>query len=351
VSALQPDRDYTPSVRFDIFKAVSAMPDALPELQLIVLPGAHAAGVAVSLDILRAAATLAPGLTLPPPRWRVLSPEGGDVELAGGLRCPTQPLDDADDAGLWVVPGLAIESAVALEQRLAQTDARAVAGHLALRLAQGLPVAATCSSVFLLRGSGALDDRRVTTTWWLAQHLRRTAPGCRVEAERIVCVDGALVTAGAAMAQVDLMLHLLHGHGAALADAVSRVLLLDARTAQSAYALPSLIANGDALVRRLVRTIEDALPRPPAVAALADAFAMSPRTLSRRVRDATGQGPSALIQAVRLERARRLIETTRMSIDQVAAAVGYEDATALRRLMRRRTGATPTRFRAQAAPR
>lgn len=334
-----------------MFKAVSAMPDALPELQLIVLPGAHAAGVAVSLDILRAAATLAPGLTLPAPRWRVLSPEGGDVELAGGLRCPTEPLSRADEDGIRVVPGLASESPEILEHRLSQTDARRVADDLARRLADGQPVAATCSAVFLLRDTGALAGRCVTTTWWLAQHLRRTAPDCRVEADRIVCVDGALVTAGAAMAQVDLMLHLLRGHGAALADAVARVLLLDARTAQSAYTLPALLANGDALVRRLVQRIEETLPRPPAVSALADAFAMSTRTLSRRVRDATGQGPSALIQAVRLARARRLIETTRMSIDQVAAAVGYEDATALRRLMRRRTGATPTRFRAHAEPR
>ena len=338
-----------------MFKAVSAMPDLAPahpsEIQLVVLPGAHAAGVAVSLDMLRAAAMLAPGLMLQAPRWRVLSPAGGDVELAGGLRCPAQLLSDADDTGVWVVPGLATESPDVLEHRLAQPDARRIAERLADRVAQGQPVAATCSSVFLLRDSGALAGRCVTTTWWLAQHLRRTAPGCRVDADRIVCVDGALVTAGAAMAQVDLMLHLLRGHGSALADAVARVLLLDARTAQSAYTLPSLLANGDALVRRLVRRIEKALPRPPAVAALADAFAMSPRTLSRRVRDATGQGPSALIQAVRLTHARRLIETTRMSIDQVAAAVGYEDATALRRLMRKRTGATPTRFRAHAEPR
>ena len=98
--------------------------------------------------------------------------------------------------------------------------------------------------------------------------------------------------------------------------------------------------------------VEQALRNGPMpVSQLAEGFAMSPRGLSRRVRDATGQGPSALIQAVRLARARRLLETTRMSIDQVAAAVGYDDATALRRLMRRRTGATPTRFRAHAEPR
>jgi transcriptional regulator GlxA family with amidase domain len=38
-----------------------------------------------------------------------------------------------------------------------------------------------------------------------------------------------------------------------------------------------------------------------------------------------------------------------MNIEQVAAAVGYDDATALRRLMRKLAGANPSRFRAQVA--
>lgn len=72
---------------------------------------------------------------------------------------------------------------------------------------------------------------------------------------------------------------------------------------------------------------------------------MSQRTLSRRVGAATGQSPLDLIQAVRLHRARQLIESSRMSVDQVAAAIGYEDATALRRLMRQSSGANPSWFR------
>ena len=76
---------------------------------------------------------------------------------------------------------------------------------------------------------------------------------------------------------------------------------------------------------------------------------MSERTLARRVRAATGMTPLALLQSVRLNRARMLIETTRMNIAEVAAQVGYEDATALRRLMRKMAGANPSRFRAQVA--
>jgi transcriptional regulator GlxA family with amidase domain len=142
------------------------------------------------------------------------------------------------------------------------------------------------------------------------------------------------------------MLHLLRTRfGTALADAVSKVLLIDARAAQAPFVVPSMLSNGNELIRRLTRRIESSLPKPPSVAALACEFAMSQRTLSRHVRAATGQSPLALVQSVRLHRARMLIETSRMAIEQVAAQVGYEDATALRRLMRRVAGAAPSRFR------
>ena len=91
--------------------------------------------------------------------------------------------------------------------------------------------------------------------------------------------------------------------------------------------------------------IESALPRPPSVEALADEFAMSQRTLSRHVREATGKSTMALVQSVRLNRARMLIESSRMTIDRVAEQVGYEDATALRRLMRKMAGVNPSRYR------
>jgi len=162
----------------------------------------------------------------------------------------------------------------------------------------------------------------------------------------MVCADGPISTAGAAFAQIDLMLHLLRTRqGAALADAVSRVLVIDGRQAQAPFVLPAMTANGNALVARLMASIEAALPQPPSIAALADQYAMSPRTLARHVRAATGLSPLALVQSVRLSRARLLIESSRLSIEQVAVQVGYQDATALRRLMRKAAGAPPSRFR------
>jgi transcriptional regulator GlxA family with amidase domain len=142
------------------------------------------------------------------------------------------------------------------------------------------------------------------------------------------------------------MLHLLRTRfGVALADAVGRTLLIDGRHAQANFVVPTMLANGNELVARLVERIEAALPSPPRVEALAGELAMSPRTLARQVRQATGRSPLALVQSVRLNRARMLIESSRLSIDAVAEKVGYADATALRRLMRKVAGSNPSRYR------
>ena len=319
------------------------------DFTVLVLPGAHASGVAVTLDVLQAATQLAPRMRTPRPAWRLLSPEGGVVTLSSGMQVATRALPARlrAEASTWIIPGLAVDQPAALVERLAQDDALQAIAAVRRHAAQGGAVAAACSAVFLLEAAGLLCGRRATTSWWLAAALRQRAPECTVDADRMVCADGPVSTAGAALAQSDLMLHLLRTRfGIALADAVSRMLLIDARQAQASFVLPSMLANGSELVRRLTQRIEAALPSPPSVAELAAEFALSPRTLARHVHAATGMGALALVQSVRLNRARVLIESSRMSIEQVAGEVGYDDATALRRLMRKTVGAPPSRFRA-----
>lgn len=318
------------------------------DFTVLLLPNAFGSGVAITLDILNAAAALAPLLRLPPPKWRVMSPDGGCVPLSSGMQCDAavMPRRARADLSVWIVPGLGMDSPSAVAGRLASDDARCAIDSLRRHVARGGAVAASCSAVFLLQAAGLLRGRRVTTSWWLAPELRRIEPQCVVDADRMVCTDGPVSTGGAALAQADLMLHLLRARfGTALADAVGKVLLLDARQAQAPFVVPMMMSNGNELVRRLTQCIESSLPNPLSVAALAEVFAMSQRTLARHVRAATGQSALALVQSVRLNRARMLIETSRMSIAQIAHHVGYDDATALRRLMRKTAGATPSKFR------
>jgi transcriptional regulator GlxA family with amidase domain len=320
----------------------------MTDFTVLVLPGAFASSVAATLDVLHAASVLAPRLKLARPTWRVLSPPGGTIALSSGMHLDTValPKRPRPDTAIWIVPGLGLDNATSMASRLALADAQQLIAAVAAHAAQGGKLAAACSAVFLLQAAGLLPGRRVTTSWWLASELRRLEPSCIVDADRMVCVDGRLSTAGASFAQTDLMLHLLRVQfGVALADTVGRVLLLDGRQAQAGFVVPAMLSNGNELIARLVKRIQSALPHPPSVTELATEFAMSQRTLSRHVREATGKSTMALVQSVRLNRARMLIESSRMNIEQVAQQVGYEDATALRRLMRKLAGTRPSRYR------
>ncbi|HXA46244.1 MAG TPA: helix-turn-helix domain-containing protein [Burkholderiaceae bacterium] len=320
----------------------------MTDFTILVLPGAYPTSVAVTLDVLRAASSLAPRMKIARPTWRVLSPATSPVSLSGGMHVEAAVLPQRSrrDDAIWIIPGLGLDTPDAIANGLASANSQRAIDAVAAHAARGGRVAASCSAVFLLQAAGLLPGRRVTTSWWLAPELQRLEPHCIVDADRMVCADGPLSTAGAAFAQTDLLLHLLRQQfGVALADAVGRFLLINARQAQADFVVPTMLSNGSQLIARLVARIEAALPQPPSVAMLADEFAMSQRTLSRHVREATGRSTMALVQSVRLNRARMLIESSRMTIERVAEEVGYEDATALRRLMRKVTGANPSRYR------
>jgi transcriptional regulator GlxA family with amidase domain len=320
------------------------------DFTVLVLEGAYPTSVAATLDMLAAAAALAPRVGAPLPRWRVCSVSGGALALQSGITLQTRPLPlprrARGEQSVWVVPGLGWRPELSPRQRLEQPDAVAAARAIARHARAGGTVAASCSAVFLLHAAGLLSHTTVTTSWWLAPQLQRLAPLCTVDANRMVCDQGSVVTAGAAFAHADLMLHLLRQRcGPALTDAVARMLLIDGRQAQAPYIAPQVWASGKHLVAQLTARVEAALPQVPSVAALAQALCLSERSLSRHVHHATGKSTLALVQSVRLRRARTLLESTRLSVEQVAAAVGYQDTTALRRLMQKTTGASPSQYR------
>lgn len=320
------------------------------DFEVLILPGTNPTGVSMTRDIIEAARLLAARTGQAGPMASFHSPNGGEIRLQGGLTVATRRLPaPVARAPVLLVPGIWVESPAQIRERLLHEDCRKAIRYIAGRAAAGASIAASCSAVFLLQAAGVLRGRHVTTAWWLAPELARIAPDTTVEGNRILCVDGPIVTAGAAFAQADVMLHLLRQRfGTSLADGVSRVLLLHERAESAQFVLPSMLASGDALVTRLTRRVESALPDIPSVSELARELCISERTLGRHVRHATGMGTNAIIQSIRLHRARSLLQNSRLSVDQVAAAVGYGDTTALRRLMQKTVGTTPGRVRAAA---
>lgn len=318
------------------------------DFEVFIIDGAYPSSVAMSRDILDAAAHVAARMGIAVPTWGLYSLAGGRVALRDGISVETRPLPPRrqDLRSVCVIPGLGADPDV-IGARMALPDGRAVARRLVAHVARGGQIAASCSAVFVLQAAGLLKGRRATTTWWLAPALAGMAPDCMVDAARMVCADGPIVTAGAAFAHADLMLHLLRERcGPALSETVARMLLLEHRQSQSPFVVPEVLASGHALVAQLTARLEKSLPSVPPISQLARELYVSERTLSRHVRRATGKSTSGLVQSVKLRRARTLLENSRMTIEQIAAEVGYRDATALRRLMRRTAGASPRQFRA-----
>ncbi|MBZ4420415.1 helix-turn-helix domain-containing protein [Myxococcus sp. RHST-1-4] len=311
---------------------------------LIVMDGAFATGVTATLDMLRAARALGAESL----RFEVCSVDGGYVPLSSGVGIETSRLRVVarEDRTTWVIPGLGTTHAAAVRARLARPDAMKLTKAIARHVSRGGRVAASCSAVFLLQQAGVLASRRATTTWWLGGLLAEMEGRCTVDTNAMVCADGPVITAGAAFAQTDLMLHLLRERcGARLVDLLARTLLLDGRQAQAKFIAPELLANGDALISRITSEIEARFPNPPSVAELASRLGMTERTLSRHVRRATGRSTIALVHSVKVRRAQTLLQSTHLSIDDVAAEVGYQDAGTLRRLMKKLGGGSPRALR------
>jgi transcriptional regulator GlxA family with amidase domain len=162
----------------------------------------------------------------------------------------------------------------------------------------------------------------------------------------MVITDGPFTTAGAALAQIDLMLALVARHaGAEVADMCSRYMLLDARQSQASYVSLEFVTAGDARLRRARDWVRARMAEDFTIPALASAAGMSPRTFARRLAENTGLSPVRFVQRLRAERAAELLETTRLPVDEVAHQVGYADASTLRRVLRRHLGGRPHALR------
>ena len=319
------------------------------DFTLVVPQGAFASSVTLTLDLLATAAKLGSRVGVVAPRWRVCGISAGTLELAGGLQLQVANLPvQTNKHDCWILPGLDVDDAAQLRVRMAQPDVAPLAAALRRHAEAGGKIAASCSSVFLLNAAGLLNGRCVTTTWWLASALRHAAPQARVEPDRMVHADGPLITAGAALAHVDLLLYVLRqSFGERLAAMIGQALLVERRRLQSPYMSPTMMAPENGLIAQLTAHIAQTIPAPVTVGALALKANVSTRTLNRQVTKVLGYGPQQLIQSVRLNKARVLLEGSGLSVEEVAAEVGLGDAATLRRLLRRWLDVMPSQIRGE----
>jgi transcriptional regulator GlxA family with amidase domain len=198
----------------------------------------------------------------------------------------------------------------------------------------------------MMAAAGLLSNRNVTMTWWLAPIFRAKFPGIHLDETKMLVRDGRFLTAGSAFAQLDLTLAVIaETMGSSIADLCSRYLLIDKRPSQARYMIQSHVQHADPTVVAAERWIDKNLSDPICIKDLAASLAISAKTLARRIESTVGITPIKLVQRKRLMQAVHLIETTNLAIEAIAAEVGYRDGTALRKIIKRELGTTPTMLR------
>lgn len=253
----------------------------------------------------------------------------------------------ADD--VVIVPGLGATSDGDLARRLASPAIRRAIRLVRNARATGAVIAASCASTFILGEAGLLAGRRATTTWWLASAFRRRYPDVELVTEQIVVADWPVATAGASMAQMDLMLAVIARFGGSkLAEACARYLLLDHRKSQAPYMAVTYLAGQDPRIARAESWIRQNIDRRIKTGQLAAAAGLTPRTFARRLKTVCDLSPVRFAQRIRGEVARTLFETTNLSVDEISRRVGYAEPSTLRRLLRREQSPPPSQLRRSA---
>ncbi len=251
---------------------------------------------------------------------------------------------------LVIIPGLGTASTDELDGKLKSPACRRAGDMIGEAFESGAAVAASCASTFLLAEARLLDGRRATTTWWLAPLFRHRYPEVELVTDRMVVADWPIATGGAAMAQMDLMLAVVGRFaGPRLARTCANYLLLDERRSQVPFMAIGYLAGQDPKIARADKWVRDNISRDFAMEELAEAVALAPRTFARRIAATCDLSPIQFVQRIRVETARYLLETTRLSVEEIARQVGYAEPSTLRRLMRRDTKHPPGHFRAAAA--
>jgi len=271
---------------------------------------------------------------------------------AGGFRAQN---------GLWIEPGCTLEASptphvVVIPDLLTGPDADLAGKYpvesewLRRQYSAGATLATACTGALVLAEAGLLNGQDATTHWAYCDAMGSKYPGVRLHPNRALVVsgEGRLIMAGGGTSWHDLALFLIARFvGMEEAMRVARLHLLDWHHVgqQPFAALTGGKQVSDAVIAKcqgwIARHFNEAAP----VSAMAGLSGLAERTFKRRFAQATGMPPLDYVHALRLEESKRLLETSALPLDEIASRVGYEDATFLGRLFRRKVGLTPAQYR------
>lgn len=326
------------------------------ETLLVAVPETAGSALYGLLDVLSAAGSVWQTLLRTPPaalfRVRIASPSRKPFKCGYGVPVePTVAIEDDPAADIVIVPELWLGPDEDPRDRYP-----VLVDWLKRRYAAGTHLYSACSGALLLAATGLLDGRDATSHWGYKDLFTRRYPQIRFKPEPNLCFAdpaGRIVTAGGTTSWHDLALHVIARHaspGEALRIAKVYLLKWHGEGQLPFTPLVKRTLHADSVVRRCENWLADHYREDNAITKVVRLAGIPERTLKRRFKDATGHSLIERIQNLRVEAAKRLLETSDDPVDEISAAVGYEDASFFRRLFRRMTGLSPSAYRRMFKP-
>jgi transcriptional regulator GlxA family with amidase domain len=224
---------------------------------------------------------------------------------------------------------------------------------LVQRHAEGAMLCSACSGIFLIAETGLLDGQRSTVHWSYGPHFQTVFPKVPVFPQQTLVIAGPrqqFVSCGASMSWHDLALYLVARHtGETAAHAVAKFYALQWHRdgLQPFITFEGRRDHGDATVLDAQGWLTKHYPVADPVEQMVRNSGLAERTFKRRFTKATGHAPMAYVQQLRIEEAKRRLESSRHPVDEIGWQVGYEDPAFFRRLFKRITGLSPGSYRRQ----
>ncbi len=320
-------------------------------VSLAMTPQCVLSGVLGVMDMLSTANYVARKFPAVTTRFQpaLVSADGGPVHGVNGICLPAQmSLPDPKTVAIAFVPSgpPAIYSAMRMQQTLAEQQPL-IAWLRAVHEAGGL-LASCCTGSFLLAATGLLDGKLATTHWRGEQAFRALFPRVELRIDSLLVEEGRVLCGGGAQSFSSTVLRLVSQfQGEAVAAQTARLMLADGHTSgQNAYRLwvPQQ-DHGDEAIALGQQWLETHYREAFDLDAFAGQLLLTPRTLMRRFRQATGMSPLQYQQRLRVEAAKTQLEASRQSVNQIVWHTGYEDASSFQRLFKRETGLTMAEYR------
>ena len=213
---------------------------------------------------------------------------------------------------------------------------------------QGVLITSACAGAFVLAHSGILNGKKATTHWDLQGEFQRRFPDVILETDRLMCLQGNIITAGGLTSWIDLCIYLTARFaGVKLAHKMGRFFLVDTGGREQRFycGFSPNYRHGDDRILAAQKWMEEHSSLSFDLEQLAAHLHVSGRTLQRRFKRATDLTPIQYLQQLRIQNAKEMLEESIESVEEIVWKTGYEDVVTFGKLFKRITGLSPAAYR------